>query len=64
MSDIFPQTFFGVEYDPAYGEIESILSQLDESADPLSHSYEPPKLIGTTLANWPLSYWINVSIYV
>ncbi len=34
MSDIFPQALFGVEYDPAYGEIESILSQLDESADP------------------------------
>jgi type VI secretion system protein ImpA len=41
MSDIFPQALFGVEYDPAYGEIESILSQLDESADPLSRAHEP-----------------------
>ncbi|CNI23592.1 type VI secretion system protein TssA [Yersinia pekkanenii] len=42
MSDIFPLTLLGVEYDPAYGEIESILSQLDESADPLFRSDEPP----------------------
>lgn len=44
MSDNFPQTLFGVEYDPAYGEIESILSQLDESADPLSRSSELPHI--------------------
>ncbi len=44
MSDIFPQALFGVEYDPAYGEIESILSQLDESADPLSRPHEPPQI--------------------
>ncbi len=41
MSDIFPQALFGVEYDPAYGEIESILSQLDESADPFPARMNP-----------------------
>lgn len=44
MSDISSETLFGVEYEPEYGEIESILSQLDESADPLSRSSEPPKI--------------------
>ncbi|MFV8800592.1 ImpA family type VI secretion system protein [Yersinia sp. LJYL362] len=50
MFNTFPQASFGIEYDPAYGEIESILSQLDESADPLSRSHEPPNI------NW---HYIN-----
>ncbi|MBW7984137.1 type VI secretion system protein TssA [Enterobacillus tribolii] len=36
MADIFSQELYGVEFDPLYGEIESTLTQMDESSDPLS----------------------------
>lgn len=48
MDDTFSQDLFGVEFDPLYSEIEAILAQLNESADPLSMPTEPAKI------NWRL----------
>ncbi|WP_447908034.1 type VI secretion system protein TssA [Serratia fonticola] len=48
MDTVFSQALFGVEFDPMYIEIEAMLAQHDESADPLSMPNEPPKI------NWRL----------
>ncbi|KNC90620.1 ImpA family type VI secretion system protein [Trabulsiella odontotermitis] len=46
--DTFSQEFYGVEFDPMYGEIESMLAQLDESSDPLAEAGAAPQV------NWSL----------
>ncbi|WP_431223162.1 ImpA family type VI secretion system protein [Serratia sp. L9] len=48
MDDTFSPDLFGVEFDPLYSEIEAILAQLNESADPLSMPNEPARI------NWRL----------
>lgn len=48
MDSILSQALFGVEFEPMYIEIEAMLAQQDESADPLSMPNEPPRI------NWRL----------
>ncbi|WP_422527454.1 ImpA family type VI secretion system protein [Serratia fonticola] len=48
MDNAFSQALLGVEFDPIYIEIEAMLAQQDESADPLSMPNDPPRI------NWQL----------
>lgn len=44
MKNISNQDIYGVEFDPLFSEVESILTQFDESANPLSGEDEQPQI--------------------